>query len=240
LAGSRIVGGRMSASDSKQSVQSRRLGDNQGPPIQDPGHIQDFTLIGPLATFAEQVDPKAYAEFSDAIRSHGGPGVRQGALSNMQHRARADERISHRAYRLLDQTISRCRWSAGYNFEPQEVRAFCSAIGSGGNVGRIDAELEDAGYLVRIEVPRVSGGWPLTFVTVRCTAEDRTGDSTAEVIAKAKRRFNGEKRAARDGFNWSRAIDNVSPTRHPDDSASRQNNDLATENQGFSERKSSK
>jgi hypothetical protein len=226
----------MSASE----TQSGRLGDNHGPPIQDPGPAQDFTLIGPLATFAEQVNPKAYAQFLDAIKSHGGPTVRQLALSNMQHRARADERVSHRAYRLLDQTISRCRWSAGYNFEPQDVRALCSAIGSGGNVGRIDAELEGVGYLVRIEVPRVSGGWPLTFVTVRCTPEDRTGDSTAEVIAKAKRRFNGEKRAARAGFNWSKAFGDAASTCQGDDLASRQNNDLPTGNQDFSDGKSSR
>ena len=173
--------------------------------------------------------------FLAAIRSHGDQAIRQSAISNALHRARADRKVSHVQYRLLEQTASRTRWVARYSSEPQEVRAWFASLKSGSNVGRFDAALVAQGYVVTIEVPRVSGGWPLVFSTIQCSSGDRTGESHGELLGRARRLFNGQERAARAGYNWSAASEpDAPPTCNGYDLASRNGYDSTTQNQGAS------
>jgi hypothetical protein len=197
----------MSASDREQSAQSGRLGDNQGPPMEDPGPAQDYQLVGPLALHSDAVDPEELAQFLAAIRSQGNNPGRQAAISNTLRRARADPNISHMQYRLLEQTASRTRQPGRYNYEPQEVRAFFSSLTTGANVNRAEGPMVLKGYMRTIRFARKSGGRPMVFSTIQCSAADRTGESHSELMGRARQRFNGEDRAERAGYNWSADTD---------------------------------
>jgi hypothetical protein len=228
----------MSVSDSEQGDPNRRLGDNRGPSIEDPGPARDYQLVGPLAAYSDAVDPDHLERFLAAIRSHGDPAIRQAAISNALHRARADRKVTHVQYRLLEQTASRSRWVARYSSEPQEVRAWFASLKSGSNVGRFDAALVAVDYLVTIEGPRRSGGWPLVFSTIKCSPGDRTGESHKELLGRARRLFNGQERAARAGYNWCAETEpDASPTCNGydlDGAASRNGYSSPTQNQGAS------
>jgi hypothetical protein len=70
------------------------------------------------------------------------------------------------------------------------------------NIGRTLRELRNAGFVAVILVPRKAGGRPMTFCTIVCTSDDRSGQSWEMLRAQARERYNGAMRAKRNGCDW--------------------------------------
>ena len=163
-------------------------GHNRGPKMfVDPGVCQDFTDYGPISLRSDRASPEDLREFYDAVRSHGSERVRQGAISNFLARARANPALSHQAYRILEGIASRCRWRYRYHCETVESLAWFTA-GSPGNMHRPLEALTNLQLIARLDVPRHTGGRPVAYLTVTCTAEDRSGQSLEDLAQAAKLR----------------------------------------------------
>ena len=92
---------------------------------------------------------------------------------------------------FLSQIASRCRWAARYHFEPLQQCAWLAGFGGDSNVRRLGPPHRFWG---RKQV--------IVFVTVVCSAEDRSGISLNELASAAKAKFNGPNRAKRAGYDW--------------------------------------
>ena len=163
-------------------------GHNRGPKLfVDPGVCKEFTDCGPISLRTERIDPEHLQEFEAAIRSHGPEKIRQAAISNFLARARANRNLSHQEYRILEGIASRVRWDYRYHCETLETLAWCTAAPPG-NMRRPIEALTSLRLVARLNVPRRSGGRPIVYLTVICTAEDRSGQSVADLAHAAKMR----------------------------------------------------
>jgi hypothetical protein len=157
------------------------IGHNNPPvAIVDPGPDENFTLGGPLEIRLDRIDAEKLATFVSAIRSQGNNNTRPKAISNALHRARANPEISHGAYRFIEHVATRVRWAYRYCCETADAIGFFIGISDGGNLSRTIKGL--GGVIASIDVPRPSGGRPLTFYTIACTPEDRTGQSLENLL----------------------------------------------------------
>ena len=229
----------MTANTKQDDARRHGVGGNKGPKLpSDPGPATDYQLSGPLALRQHAIDPDMGTAFVAAIASQGDENTRQYALSNADRRARASLKVSHRAYRVFTELIACVRWSHRYCSAPLEAVAFLTGFGDGSNVGRILRELRDVGFIAMIGVPRKAGGWPMTFCTVVCTSEDRSGQSWETLRAQARERYNGAMRAKRNGCDWP-LPDTPDPIRYGDELASRHHNVSTVQNPVFEEGNSS-
>ena len=163
-------------------------GHNRGPKLfVDPGVCKDFTDCGPIALRSDRVRPNLLDEFYKAVCTHGPEKVRQSAISNCLARARANPELSHQAYRVLEGIASRSRWRYGYHCESLETLAWSTAASSC-NMRRPLEALTSLSLVARLDVPRLSGGRPVVYLTVICTAEDRSGQSLDDLARVAKLR----------------------------------------------------
>ncbi len=212
----------MTANTNQEDASRHRVGGNKGPRIAtDLGPATDFEGMGPLALRRGSIDPEELAKFYAAICTQGDDGTRQLAITNTLHRARANPNVTHLDYRILEQIASRCRWAFRYDSEPQEATAFFIGQGSASNMGRPLSRLQQAGLVAVIAAPRKAGGWPMTFCTIVCTAEDRSGQSWKILRAQARERYNGVMRSKRNGCDWPLPDTPEPSTRHHDDSPTR-------------------
>lgn len=162
------------------------IGHNSGKHA-DPGLATDLDEIkGPLAIRKDTLPVKEMEAFATAIRSQGNADVRQPAITNAMHRARANPRISHLAYRLAEQIASRSRWQHRYHSEPNEAMAHYIGLDDARNLARTLELLCEEQVLKRISVPRPGGGRPMGFYTVVCTADDRSGKTVDDLYRAAK------------------------------------------------------
>ena len=155
----------------------------------DPGLADDFIDTGPIAQRAYRLNAGLVTAFHDAIRTHGPAATRQSAISRMLDRARAMRELPHHAYRVLEQIASRCRWKYRYHCEPLEAVAFFTGASDGGNMKRPVDKLVQLGLVHRLNVPRLSGGRPVPYFTVVCTAEDRSGQTYLDLLRLAKEQY---------------------------------------------------
>jgi hypothetical protein len=141
--------------------------------------------------------------FIDAIRTQGDQRTRQTAITNMLHRARATRELGHAAYRVLEQITSRCRWDFRYHFEPLNQCAWLSGLPGSQNMKRLLTQLSIHGFVQVLRLDRCAGReHELVFVTVICSAEDRSGKSWQDLKAAAREKFNGPERTKRAGYAW--------------------------------------
>ena len=150
------------------------IGHNSG--VVDPGPAKDFVDTGPLAIRAGSVPAAKLEAFYEAVRSQGDAGVRQAAISNTLARARANPAIKHHDYRLLEQIASCSRWEYRYCCQSNKALAYFAAQVAK-NIGRSLSNLTGAGMIAGVDVPRQIGGWPMTYYTLRCSAEDRSNQT---------------------------------------------------------------
>ena len=163
-------------------------GHNRGPKLfVDPGDCTEFADCGPIALRSDRVSPEHLDEFYKAVCTQGSEKVRQSAISNFLARARASPAVSHQAYRILEGIASRCRWDYRYHCETLETLAWCTAAPPG-NMRRPIEALIRLGLVARLNVPRRTGRRPIVYLTVICTAEDRSGQSIADLAQAAKLR----------------------------------------------------
>ena len=163
-------------------------GHNRGPKLfVDPGVCKHFIDCGPISLRTERIDSEHLKEFEAAIRSQGPEKIRQAAISNLLARSRANRDLSHQEYRILEGIASRCRWAYRYHCETLEALAWFTAAPPG-NMRRPIEALTSLRLVARLNVPRRTGGRPIVYLTVICTAEDRSGQSVADLAQAAKLR----------------------------------------------------
>src|SRR5262249_52861756 len=112
------------------------------------------------------------------------------AIDMAKERARRDTGLPHLAFRVFDAVASRCKWKHRYYWQSMEMLSFITSQNPGhSNAARYVDQLVHRGYLADIYVPSETGGRNKRYLTVVCTAEDRTGQ-TLEDIAAAARALN--------------------------------------------------
>jgi hypothetical protein len=178
-------------------------------------------------------------KFYAAICTQGNDTTRQLAITNTLHRARANPAVTHLEYRLLEEIASRCRWGFRYHCDPLEATAFFIGQGSASNMGRPMSKLEKAGLVAAIAVPRKAGGWPMTFCTIVCTADDRGGQSWEALRAQARERYNGAMRTKRNGCDWPLPDTPEPSTRRHDDLSTHHHDVSIVQNTDFQDGNSS-
>jgi hypothetical protein len=153
----------------------------------DPGPATDlYEVKGPLAIRKDKLPAEEMKAFTEAIRSQGNADVRQAAITNMLARVRANPAIKHHDYRLLEQIASCTRWEYRYCCQSNKALAYFAAQADPKNIGRSLSNLLGAGVVAGIDVPRQIGGWPVTYYTLRCTAEDRSTQTIGNLNAGFK------------------------------------------------------
>jgi hypothetical protein len=164
----------------------------------DPGPDLDFVDMGPVAISAK-VRSEDRERFYAAIRSQGPEQVdhaeaeggslkvRRRAIDMAKERARMDPRLSDAAFRFFEAAASRCKWRHRYYHQSMDMLSFIASKKPGhGNAARyVDGPVQ-LGYLVDIHVPSETGGRHKRYLTVACTAADRTGQTLADIEAAAK------------------------------------------------------
>ena len=164
----------------------------------DPGPDDDFVDTGPVA-ISGRVKPEDRERFYAAIRSQGPQQVdhpdaeggnlkvRRRAIDMAKERARNDPRVSDIAFRFFDAVASRCKWKHRYYYQSMEMLSFIASKNPRhSNAARYIDGLVELGYLVDIHVPSATGGRHKRYLTVACTAADRTGQTLADIAAAAK------------------------------------------------------
>jgi hypothetical protein len=163
----------------------------------DPGLDHDFVDTGPVA-----ISTRAKAEdrerFYAAVRSQGpeqvdhpeGEGrvlkVRRRAIDMARERARKDSRISDAAFRFFDAVASRCKWKNRYCHQSMDMLSFSAGKNPRhSNGARYVDGLVELGYLVDIHIPNAAGGRHKRYLTVVCTAADRTGQTLSDIATEA-------------------------------------------------------
>jgi hypothetical protein len=165
----------------------------------DPGPDHDFIGLGPVAISAK-VGPVDRERFYKAIRSQGPEeiphpndeagktsfNVRRRAIDMAKERARMDRRLSHAAFRVFEAVASRCKWKHRYLWLSMEMLSYLAAQNPGNNnVARYVDQAVALGYVADIYVASQWGGRPKRYLTVVCTAADRTGQTLADIAAAA-------------------------------------------------------
>ena len=89
-------------------------------------------------------------------------------------------------YRLLEQIAYFSRWEYRYCCQSNKALAYFAAQADPKNIGRSLSNLLGAGVVAGIDVPRQIGGWPVTYYTLRCTAEDRSTQTIGNLNAAFK------------------------------------------------------
>jgi hypothetical protein len=164
----------------------------------DPGLGHDFVENGPVA-ISGKVSPADRDRFYAAIRSQGPEQVdnpegdkrpfkvRQRAIDMAKERARRDKRVSHLAFRVFDAVASRCKWKHRYYWQSMEMLSFITSQNPDhSNAARYVDQLVHLGYLADIYVPSEIGGRNKRYLTVVCTAADRTGQTLDDIAAAAR------------------------------------------------------
>jgi hypothetical protein len=164
------------------------IGGNLGPHFggpSDPGLAHDFVEAGPVA-ISTKVNRADRERFYDAIRSQGPEQVRRRAIDMAKERARRDKRLSSTPFRVFDAIASWSKWKHRYCWQSMEVLAFASSQSpEHSNVARYVDRLVELGYVVDIQVPSVTGGRHKRYLTVACTAADRTGQTLKDIASEA-------------------------------------------------------
>jgi hypothetical protein len=179
----------MSGGPGKKNGSDRHgIGGNLGPHFgapTDPGLGHDFVEAGPVA-ISTKVIRADRERFYDAIRSQGPEQARRRAIDMAKERARRDKRLSSMAFRVFDAIASWSKWKHRYCWQSMEVLAFASSQSpEHSNVARYVDRLVELGYVVDIQVPSVTGGRHKRYLTVACTAADRTGQTLKDIASEA-------------------------------------------------------
>ena len=104
--------------------------------------------------------------------------MRRRAIDMAKERARGTKRVGHRLPRASMRSPHGCKWKHRYYWQSMEMLSFISRQEpSHSNVARYVDVLVELGYLVDIHVPSETGGRHKRYLTVVCTAADRTGQT---------------------------------------------------------------
>lgn len=183
-------------------------------PFVDPGPADDFVLAGPLFVRQANVVRDELNAFCAAIRSQGDQVVRHKAIDNAMVRHGANPQISNLTFRVLSAIAHVSHGKYRYHGMPMEALAYFAGQKNASNLHRVLKEMAASNAAVVIAVPRKLGGRPMKFVALICTEDDRTGAAVAALRSQARDRYDGVKRAERDGMEW---VELVEDTIRPND-----------------------
>jgi hypothetical protein len=104
-----------------------------------------------------------------------------------KERARKDKTLKHAAFRVFEAVATRSKWKHRYYWQSMEILSFITSQNpESSNAARYVDQGVELGYLVDIYVPSETGGRHKRYLTVVCTAADRTGQTLNDIDLEAK------------------------------------------------------